>query len=204
MPIATHWIKAIAMSQPQTMPGVPAYPIPKYNVDAKEGRRPSTANETQNVVHSENSRLNSGLACVYQYRLLLPCYYSLYLHITKSREHFLIRCQFSIEDYDFVGPKDGRDKILADGLAARGTDARSAVVDAHFEALRCVFRLCIQTGTARMAPRVEWGTSARLAREVWRPVGSASRDRRWRAGETTVRQVSLHQQQEEEKRTQGG
>jgi len=135
MPIATHWIKTMAMSQPHTMPGSPAYPNPKYNVDANEGRRPSTANDTQKVVHSENSRLNSGLACAYQHHLLLPCYYSSCLLITKRREHFLIRCQFSIEDYNFIGGKDRGDLILGDGLAAR-TNARSAVVDAHFEALR--------------------------------------------------------------------
>ena len=28
MLMATHWMKAMAMSHPQTMPGVPAYPIP--------------------------------------------------------------------------------------------------------------------------------------------------------------------------------
>jgi hypothetical protein len=35
--------------------------MPKYNVDAKLGSRPSTANETQKDVQRENSRLNSGL-----------------------------------------------------------------------------------------------------------------------------------------------
>lgn len=51
----------MATSQPHVMPAVPAYPIPYHSVEAKEGRRPSTAKLTQKVVQSVNSRLNSGL-----------------------------------------------------------------------------------------------------------------------------------------------
>lgn len=70
IPIATHWMNTMAISQPQTIPGVPAYPIPKYKVEAKEGSNPRTANETQKVVHRENSRLNSGLSTRQHLRFL--------------------------------------------------------------------------------------------------------------------------------------
>jgi hypothetical protein len=35
--------------------------MPYARVEAKEGKRPSTAKETQKVVQRENSRLNSDL-----------------------------------------------------------------------------------------------------------------------------------------------
>jgi hypothetical protein len=41
-------------------------------VEAKEGKRPRTAKETQKVVHKENSRLNSGL--VAQHQFVFSCF----------------------------------------------------------------------------------------------------------------------------------
>lgn len=64
MLIATHWIPTIAINQPQTIPAVPAYPIPYHSVVAIEGSSPSTENETPKEVNIENSRRNS---CLYLY-----------------------------------------------------------------------------------------------------------------------------------------
>lgn len=90
IPSATHCIKHMAIIQPHTIPGVPAYPIPEYpfalffrtytekddecpdnnqgrndipyqSVLANEGSKPSTEKLTQKVVHNENSLLNSCL-----------------------------------------------------------------------------------------------------------------------------------------------
>lgn len=35
--------------------------MPYHSVEANDGSKPNTAKDTQNVVHRENSRLNSGL-----------------------------------------------------------------------------------------------------------------------------------------------
>src|SRR5437764_584705 len=92
--------------------------MPKYNVDAKLGSRPSTANETQKDVHSENSRLNSALDGKQSATAVVE--ESIALLVTKCRQNLLIRRQFVIKHGHLIVAEHRRHGIFSNrGLLTR-------------------------------------------------------------------------------------
>lgn len=113
-------MKLMAMSHPQTIPGVPAYPIPYHSVEANDGRSPRTAKETQKEVHRENSRLNSGLRWCQLSRLPLRI---VVLLVTKRCKSRFIGIQFSFKHWYFVRGQHRCHLVLCYRSAMRRPDA---------------------------------------------------------------------------------
>lgn len=81
--------------------------MPKYNVEAKLGNRPRTAKLTQNVVHSENSRLNSGLSCERVSTLRSDSTNERWSSLVTERSKcLLVGGQFSIVDWDLIATEN--------------------------------------------------------------------------------------------------